>query len=142
MLGTEGVWLPVLQRGRDPRSRVRTVAWNDDPVALRRLDAPWPGRLPTPAPSTLLDEPREVGVVDESGTTVVVDARGRISAPPRRVVADRPYDVVAWAGPWPISETWWSTPRRGAWVQVTPADGPSMLLVGQDGRWLLEGLYD
>lgn len=142
MLGTEGVWLPVLQGGRDPRSRVRTVAWNDDPVALRRLDAPWPGRLPTPAPSTLLDEPREVGVVDESGTTVVVDARGRISAPPRRVMADRPYDVVAWAGPWPISETWWSTPRRGAWVQVTPADGPSMLLVGQDGRWLLEGLYD
>lgn len=142
MLGTEGVWLPVLQGGRDPRSRVRSVVWNDEPVALRRLDAPWPGRLPSPAPSTLFDQPREVDVVDEAGRRVSVDGRGLISATPRRVVAGREYDIVAWAGPWPVSETWWSTPRRGAWVQVTPAEGPSMLLSVQEGGWLLEGTYD
>lgn len=142
MLSTEGAWLPVLQGGRDPRSRVRMVAWNDEPVALRRLDAPWPGQLPSPAPSTVFDQPREVGVVDDEGRGVSVDGRGQISAAPTRVVADRAYDVVAWAGPWPISETWWGTPRRGAWLQVTASEGPSMLLSVRGGAWVLEGLYD
>lgn len=141
MHGTEVV-LPVLQGGRDPRSRVRMVAWNDDPAPLRRLDAPWPGRLPSPSPSTLFDRPREVGLIDETGTTVSVDERGQISAPPHRVVLGAALDVVAWAGPWPISESWWGTPRRGAWVQVTVASGPAMLLVATCDGWLLEGLYD
>lgn len=139
---SEAVWRPVLQGGRDPRTRVRLVAWNDDPVALRRLDAPWPGQLPSPAPSTVFDHPREVGVYDDAGRVVAVDARGQVSAVPVRVAADRDHAVVAWSGPWPISETWWSTPRRGAWLQVTPAEGPSMLLSAQGGTWLLEGLYD
>ncbi len=141
MLGAEAVHRPVLQGGRDPRTRIRLVAWDDDPP-LRRLDAPWPGQLPTPAPSTLLDQPREVAVVDDAGREVAVDARGRISAVPVRVTAGEDHAVVAWAGPWPISETWWSTPRRGAWLQVTPAEGPSMLLSVQGGTWLLEGIYD
>lgn len=141
MLGSEAVWQPVLQGGRDPRTRVRLVAWNDDPP-LRRLDAPWPGQVPSPAPSTLFDDPREVGVYDAAGRSVVVDARGQISAIPVRVAAEQDHAVVAWAGPWPISETWWSQPRRGAWLQVTPAEGPAMLLSAQSGTWLLEGLYD
>ena len=58
------------------------------------------------------------------------------------MTAGEDHAVVAWAGPWPISETWWSTPRRGAWLQVTPAEGPSMLLSVQGGTWLLEGIYD
>lgn len=141
VLGADAVWRPVLQGGRDPRTRVRVVSWNDDPV-LRRLDAPWPGQLPSPAPSTLFDRPREVAVYDDTGRPVAVDARGHVSAVPARVAAEAEHAVVAWAGPWPISETWWSTPRRGAWLQVTPAEGPSMLLSAQGGTWLLEGLYD
>lgn len=140
MIGTSA-WRPVPQGGRDPRTRIRLVAWNDDPP-LRRLDAPWPGQLPSPAPSTVYDTPREVGVYDDAGRLVAVDDRGRISAVPVRVVAGEDHAVVAWSGPWPISETWWSTPRRGAWLQVTPAEGPSMLLSAQGGTWLLEGLYD
>lgn len=176
MLGNEGVWLPVLQGGRDPRGRVRLVAWNDEPAPLHPLDAPWPGQLPSPAPSTVLDQPEEVQLLAADGAPVRVDARGEASAAPallapaataesaapttapvggnaapggaaptgprpRRLHA--PLEVVAWAGPWPISERWWGPEaRRSAWVQVVPAEGPALLLSTRDCAWWLEGLYD
>ena len=86
MLGPDGVLVPVLQGGRDPRSRARLVVWGDEPVPLRPPDAPWPGSLPEPWPATVPAEPIPVDVLDAAGRRVGVDARARISAPPMCVV--------------------------------------------------------
>lgn len=66
--------------------------------------------------------------------------------------------VEAWAGPWPVTERWWSDePRRRAYLQVLLTAGPAVLVaaeadagagsagVGVDaelGSWWLEGVYD
>nr|NLD41530.1 DNA polymerase Y family protein [Actinomycetales bacterium] len=145
MLGAEGVVRPVIGGGRDPRSRVHLVTWGDDESPRRRPDAPWPGRLPAPSPSTVYDEPRPAALVDAHGRTVVVDARGAISAPPAWVSVGGTGiggTVLAWAGPWPISERWWDTPRRAAWLQVTAESGPSLLLAASGGAWRAEAAYD
>ncbi|MDO5494342.1 MAG: DNA polymerase Y family protein [bacterium] len=143
MLGVDGVARPVLEGGRDPRTRVRMVTSGDEETPRRRTDAPWPGRLPSPSPSTVYDEPRAAELTDEAGRAVVVDARGGISASPAWVAAgESRRAVVAWAGPWPISERWWDAPRRAAWLQVTAEEGPSLLLSCAGGTWQVEGAYD
>ncbi|MEE6296536.1 DNA polymerase Y family protein [Georgenia wangjunii] len=140
LLGAEGVLVPVLQGGRDPRSRVRLVAWGDDAAPLRRPDAPWPGQIPAPAPATVPAEPCAVVVLDAAGREVRVDARGRLSVPPARV-GER--EVVGWDGPWPVAERWWSPDRRRrAWLQVSVAGAPALLLALADGTWWVEGVYD
>ncbi|MEE6286094.1 DNA polymerase Y family protein [Georgenia sp. MJ173] len=140
LLGADGVLVPVLQGGRDPRARTRLVVWGDDQAPQRRPDAPWPGQIPAPAPATVPAEPVAVAVLDDRGAMVVVDARGRLSAPPARVGERR---VEGWAGPWPVAERWWSGERRRrAWLQVTVAGAPALLLALADGEWWVEGVYD
>ncbi|KAE8762259.1 DNA polymerase Y family protein [Georgenia thermotolerans] len=156
LLGAEGVLVPVLQGGRDPRSAARLVAWGDDPAPLRRPDAPWPGQVPAPWPATVPSDPVPVGLVDAAGATVRVDARGRTSAVPARVVVPAPerpegpapvaageYPLLAWAGPWPVTERWWSAEgRRRAYLQVVPDGAPALLLAVERGAWQVEGVYD
>ena len=140
LLGADGVLVPVLQGGRDPRARARLVAWGDDPAPRRRPDAPWPGQIPPPAPATVPAEPIAVVVLDDEGRVVGVDARGRLSAPPAQVGERR---IEAWAGPWLVAERWWSAERRRrAWLQVTVAGGTALLLALADGEWWVEGVYD
>jgi protein ImuB len=85
---------------------------------------PWPGQLPDPSPTVLLDDPVEV--LDVDGKPVRVTSRGMLSTDPARLkMADSPTPLVAallpaagrnsgaagrvswWAGPWPVDERWW-----------------------------------
>ncbi len=163
LLGAEGVLVPVLQGGRNPRAAARLVAWGDEPAPLRRTDAPWPGRVPPPWPATVPTEPLPILLLDAAGATVRVDARGTASAAPARVVvpapeplpgaAERPaapapvdpgeYPLLAWAGPWPATERWWAAEAsRRAYVQVVPDGAPALLLAVERGAWRVEGVYD
>ncbi|MDD9208071.1 DNA polymerase Y family protein [Georgenia sp. 10Sc9-8] len=156
LLGAEGVLVPVLQGGRDPRSTARLVVWGDEPAPTRRTDAPWPGQVPTPSPATVPAEPVLAQVIDAEGRGVRVDARGQISAPPDRVDLTRRAEgavdlswpvgeqqVVGWAGPWPVAERWWASDRRRrAYLQVALSAAPALLLALEDGAWWVEGVYD
>ncbi|MFC4556428.1 Y-family DNA polymerase [Georgenia faecalis] len=147
LLGPEGVLVPVLQGGRDPRSRARLVVWGDEPAPLRRVDAPWPGHLPAPSPATVPAQPRQVEVLDGEGRPVGVDARGAMSGDPAHVVdGGERLEVLGWAGPWPMVERWWAARpeerRRRAWLQVSVARSPALLLALADGAWWVEGVYD
>jgi protein ImuB len=54
-----------------------------------------------------------------------------------------PHRLVAWAGPWPMVERWWSaTPRRRVHLQVALEGGPALLLSCSQGRWTCEAVYD
>lgn len=181
LLGGEGVLVATLQGGRDVRDQVHLAAWGDAQSPPRAVDRPWPGRLPEPAPATVLVEPAAVQVLDADGTPVHVGSRLTMSAPPAalrwpelqrpepprselprpelprselprsepqrperpREGAVGPLAVVAWAGPWPMVERWWSeTPKRRVHLQVALADGRALLLACTGGEWTCEAIYD
>jgi len=50
--------------------------------------------------------------------------------------------VLAWGGPWPVTERWWSVRRRRARLQLVTADGVARLLCTERGQWWVEALYD
>ncbi|WP_028654999.1 DNA polymerase Y family protein [Nocardioides sp. J54] len=147
MVGYDAVRVPVRQGGRGPADRQALVPWGERPVGLRPVDRPWPGRLPGPAPSRVFAEAPEAEVVDEAGVVVAVTDRGRVTGEPWRFrVGVHWHPVAAWAGPWPVDESWWLGPGSGgraARFQVVGVDGRAWLLRWRSaGGWEVEGAYD
>lgn len=144
-LGVEAVLLGRLRGGRDPAGQSVLVPWGSpDTDAGTGGGAPWPGRLPPPAPTDVLREPLRAELADAEGNAMVVTGRGLLTAPLARLsVCGGPWEqVVGWAGPWPVTERWWSARRRTARLQVVTADGVARLLRTERGQWWVEALYD
>lgn len=172
LIGPDGVLSVREQGGRHPRDRVLALPWGQDATPSRRIEHPWPGRIPDPAPATVLMQPQLIAVLDAGGQPVVVDRRLGMSAPPtwvrlpvdprdERMAAARrhpssghvgdagepswgiPQPIDAWAGPWPVVERWWSQEStRGAYVQIAVRDGSAILVSFSEGVWMLEAVYD
>jgi protein ImuB len=147
LLGHGSVLSPVLDGGRDPGQRTRLVPWGDEPVPMRSPQQPWPGQLPAPAPSVLLDPPRPAQVLDEAGRPVIVTDRGSMPMPPARFAmgGEAPVAVVSWAGPWPVDERWWSPDaRRVVRCQLVDVRGRAYLVSGTmpAGQWQVDAVYD
>jgi protein ImuB len=151
MLGLGSVLVPVVEGGRGPVDRTQLVPWGEDRAAVREPTQPWPGRLPSPAPSVLIDPPTPVQVLDETGAPVVITERGGVlRAPARLGVGDHsPVAVTSWAGPWPVDERWWDPAEsaRVARLQLVDVRGRAYLVAGEmrrdcDPLWSLEGVYD
>ena len=163
LLGPEAVVTAVVSGGRDPVDEITYVPWGDERLPARPADRPWPGRLPPPAPATVLVEPLPVDVHDITGARVGVTARLAVTAPPARLVItptggiagarmparnatarDTVVEIVGWAGPWPVDERWWASGEasRRARFQVALGDGRALLLCLTDGDWSVESIYD
>ncbi|WP_375480221.1 DNA polymerase Y family protein [uncultured Jatrophihabitans sp.] len=160
LLGHGSVLTPVLDGGRDPGARTRLVPWGDEPTPLRSPEQPWPGQLPAPAPSVLLDPPRPAQLLDAARRPVRVTDRGAMSAPPALFgmggSSGDPNAVTAvtsWAGPWPVDERWWSaeSARRVVRCQIVDVRGRAYLVTGTMGtgatadeppRWQVDAVYD
>ncbi len=158
LLGPESVQVPVLSGGRGPAERITFTPLGDEPVPRADPSQPWPGQLPEPSPTVLLDDPVEL--LDASGNPVRVTGRGLFSADPARLAGDgRSGRLRWWAGPWSVDERWWEpdTSGRGsgragrtARVQVLlehPAgrgevDDQALLLCYRQRQWYLEGVYE
>ncbi|HJQ01460.1 MAG TPA: DNA polymerase Y family protein [Jatrophihabitans sp.] len=151
LLGPGSVQTPMVSGGRGPLQRTRLVPWGDqreDPDD--KADQPWPGRLPAPAPSVLVDPPRPVQVLDRAGQPVLVTERGAVTDAPSQFwwdsAADSAAGITAWAGPWPVDERWWDpqSARQLARLQLVDVVGRAYLVCFDrtDRRWLLEGIYD
>src|SRR6185436_447091 len=111
-----------LSGGRGPAERITFTPLGDELIPRADPGQPWPGRLPEPSPTVLLDDPVEL--LDIHGNSVLVTGRGLFSAEPAQLgaTADAPAPTqqsprVArsafsgklswWAGPWPVDERWW-----------------------------------
>jgi hypothetical protein len=144
-LGVDAVLVGRLQGGRDPSEQAALVPWGSPEAEVAGAGgAPWPGRLPPPSPTRVLDVPRRVEVVDADGRALGVSGRGLLNGELARLsVEGGPWqDVVAWAGPWPVTERWWSVRRRRARLQVVLEDGTARLLSTERAQWWVEALYD
>jgi protein ImuB len=88
--------------------------------------------------------PRRAEVVDEAGRALGVSGRGLLNGEPARLSVEGGawQPITGWAGPWPVTERWWSVRRRRARVQVVTADGVARLLCTERAQWWIEALYD
>ena len=155
MLGPDAVLVPERAGGRGPGDAVRLVPAAGVDLRERELTpvsaargAPWPGRVPAPAPS-IVHHPRPVVQLrDATASDVVVSGRGLLSAPPSELVIEglgrEAIPIVGWAGPWMVDERWWDPAehRRAARLQVQGASGVAWLMVREGGHWWLEATYD
>ncbi|MGI8677860.1 MAG: hypothetical protein ACR2LX_04070 [Jatrophihabitans sp.] len=150
LLGHGSVLMPVLDGGRDPVQRTRLVPWGDEPTPLHSPEQPWPGQLPAPAPSVLLDPPRPAQVLDAARRPVIVTERGAMADPPALFgMGSDITAVTSWAGPWPVDERWWSpeSARRVVRCQLVDVRGRAYLVSGtmsETGppRWQVDAIYD
>ena len=175
LLGADGVFTAVLQGGRGPAERIRLVSWGDDrgergvvpprsgaaeagvapPGPARRpagrvepdveLVPPWPGRLPSPSPSVMLELPVPAELLDAAGGPVRLDDRHQLSSvlSTIRVDGGGVAAVRSWAGPWPVDQRWWdaATAWRGCWLQVVLGEAIGAVdASGVDGRLEANGV--
>jgi protein ImuB len=153
LLGPDSVFTAVLGGGRGYADQVTLIPWGDEKTPHRpggpgaRAGAPpWPGRLPAPAPATVLPEPAPLQVHTTTGEPFTVDGRLVMNGPPASVVvaAEAPVEIIGWAGPWPAEERWWAPDeaRRLVRFQLALADGRALLVALRDGGWSVEASYD
>ncbi|WP_099050983.1 DNA polymerase Y family protein [Mycobacterium asiaticum] len=148
LLGPEAVQVPVLSGGRGPAERITFTPLGDEPVPRADPSQPWPGQLPEPSPSVLVDDPVEL--FDAQGNPVRVTSRGLFSADPARLAVRGQDDQLRWwAGPWSVDERWWddrpeaiSGVSRIARAQVLLESERALLLCYRQRRWYLEGIYE
>ncbi len=151
LLGPEAVQVPVLSGGRGPAERITLTPLGDEPVPRADPNQPWPGRLPEPSPTVLLDDPVEL--LDAQRNPIRVTGRGLFTADPVHLVGHgRDSRLRWWTGPWPVDERWWDPDRTGAGSgRVARAQvlldgagepGAALLLCYRGRRWYLEGSYE
>jgi hypothetical protein len=146
LLGPDGVVTAHLQGGRSPAEQSRLVTWTTGsrPAGTAPgTGAPWPGRIPPPAPAVVHPDPVRADLADARGQPVRVSSRGLLTAAPDRLsVEGGPWEPLSgWAGPWPADERWWSrSRRRAARLQAVTARSAHLLLV-ERGRWWVEATY-
>jgi protein ImuB len=150
LLGPDAVTVPVWRGGRRTRDQYDLVpAALTDPdersSQVRPRPDPWPGRIPAPSPTEVLESPLPAIVSGANGNPVQVSGRGLVSEPPVAVsVTGGATDViVAWAGPWPVEEHWWDPRRRRrqARFHLLTESGIGLTAAVEGGRWWIEGRY-
>lgn len=147
LLGGESVLGGVLSGGRGPVERITLRPLGDELVPLSDPAAPWPGRLPEPAPAAVIASRPTVTLTDPAGAGVCVTDRGDFDARPARMRwGTREWELTGLAGPWPVDERWWAggigATGPVARAQVLLEDDRALLLVFDEGQWRVEGIYE
>lgn len=150
------ITVPQWQGGRDVGTFIQRPwssidFFNDDASLVRVQKHYWNGALPAPQPMMLCDPPEQVMLCDEKLRPVVVTARHELSQRPVTITDQQrnTWNVLTWAGPWPIEERWWDPQRRRrhARLQVlvqrhSAVDQSEVwLLSTQSRQWHIVGMY-
>ncbi len=128
ILGPDAVLEARPTGGRNPQDRVRWYRWGDEEPAIAP-EAPWPGKLPAPAPALVPPEPKVLEVEWEAGI------------PERVRLASRWEPVLNWAGPWRQVGAWWRGEDPADHYQIVTYAG-AMLCAVVEGTAYLVGVYD
>lgn len=118
------------QGGRDPGEQMAWTRWGENKQALSRdPSAPWPGRIPKPAPALVPPEPVPFDVVWVEGIPEQVRLRSRW------------VPVLSWAGPWRRMGRWWDGEGASDRYQIVTSAGAYLCEVRQEKTYLM-GVYD
>ncbi|GMQ98830.1 MAG: DNA polymerase Y family protein [Acidimicrobiia bacterium] len=128
--GADNVLVAVPQGGRDPGQQVLWSRWGEGPVnEARDIHAPWPGKIPGPAPTLVPPDPVPFPVSWVEGTPEHVRLRSRW------------VPVLSWAGPWRHVGRWWDGEGSSDRYQIVTPAGAYLCEV-RDGHTYLIGVYD
>jgi len=158
MLGSDSVRVAQWRGGRDvgeafALTPAAVVDMERRAGSVITKETVWNGALPTPSPSIVYDEPLSAVVNDECGSEVSVSGRHELSAPPAHVQIGRhAYNVVSWAGPWPVEERWWDPLRQRRAIRMqmvlardavgtTRTTTHAVLMVLEHGEWWMTARY-
>jgi protein ImuB len=157
MLGSDSVRVPEWRGGRDVSevfalTPAAVVDMERRAESVVSKETVWSGALPTPSPSIVYNEPLAAVVNDADGCVVSVSGRHELSASPAHVaIGQHLYNVVSWAGPWPVEERWWDPLRQRRAVRmqlVMVRDGDqthvtmhAVLMVLEHGEWWMTARY-
>lgn len=88
-----------------------------------------------------------VTLMNRAGTGIGVTDRGVFDASPSRLRwGTKEWELTGLAGPWPVDERWWDSCNAStgptARAQVVLDDERALLLVFDEGRWRVEGIYE
>lgn len=130
LLGAEAVLVVRPQGGRLPGERVRWGSRHErESGAERDPDAPWPGRIPGPAPALVPPQPQVLEVEWDEGI------------PYRVRLGSRWVEVLSWAGPWRSTGRWWEGDGPSDRYQLVTSAG-ALLCEVREERSFLVGVYD
>lgn len=140
LLGHQGVMTAAVSGGRMLADRQVFTPWGERSLLERDPDRPWPGSLPGPLPAEVFSPLRSIRVTDDEGESIVVDARGALSAVPTLLDGE---PIAGWAGPWPLREHRWdpNRARAGHRFQLVDHRQRAWLVLHTDGDWWAEGRY-
>jgi protein ImuB len=158
--GAVHITVPQWEGGRDvatvySRLPVSLVDLGDAVAAEQRVEVGhgaarhWSGSVPQPSPALVAVQAPSVRVTDAQNQPVVVTGRHELSSTPAFVyLAEKQYNVLHTAGPWPVEERWWDPLRRRRHVRmqllVSRAHGSQLvfLVALEHQQWSLIGRYD
>jgi len=130
LMGPDAVLGSRPQGGRDPGEQVQWYRWDEQPgPPARDPAAPWPGRIPPPAPSLVVGEERLLDVEWDGGF------------PSRIRLGSRWEPVLGWAGPWRRTGRWWEGESPADRYQIVTSAGAFLCEV-REGRCVMRGVYD
>jgi protein ImuB len=129
LVGPDAVLAAEPQGGRDPSEQVLWRRWGEEASPARDLRAPWPGRVPGPAPALVPPDPPGIDVEWDAGT------------PARVRLGSRWEQVLSWAGPWRKLGRWWEGESHCDRYQLVTSAGALLVEVGESGS-RLTGVYD
>lgn len=128
--GVDNVLIARPQGGRDPAQQVLWGRWGEE-FAPPTHDpaAPWPGKIPSPAPALVPPEP------------VPFDISWVDGMPEQVRLKSRWVPVLSWAGPWRSVGRWWEGEGPADRYQVVTSTGAYLCEV-RGGKTYLVGVYD
>jgi len=128
--GADNLLVASPQGGRDPGQRVHWTRWGDVPAPHPRdPQAPWPGQIPSPAPTLVPPDPVPFEVSWADGMPEHVRLKSRW------------VPVLSWAGPWRSVGRWWSGESSADRYQIVTSVGAYLCEI-RDGTTYLIGVYD
>jgi len=131
IVGPDALLQAVPQGGRDPGERVAWHRWDESPApAVRDPAAPWPGRLPAPAPALVPPTPQPLAVEWDEGLPSAVR------------LGSRWVPVLTWAGPWRSVARWWHDGHIVVDRYQLVTSAGAFLCEVRDGTSWLVGVYD
>ncbi|WCC79362.1 DNA polymerase Y family protein [Cutibacterium equinum] len=142
-LGPEGVLVGEVAGGRMLKDRRRLVPFGTVAEDARPVDRPWPGHLDGPAPGIVYSRPLPARLETTDGMPLTTSSDLPTISPGWFHDGTSRRRVIAWAGPWPVHQRWWSTPAVSVErVQLVTEDQQAWVLAGSADRWWVEARYD